>query len=102
MLYSILFILLLFGCDTVDIKERVVYEDTLLPVVDAPVRQWTHEGFKGTTKTDKNGTWTLTVPPDTIINLCIYDPIGKFEACFATDALLTPSLESGSDQMIEL
>ncbi len=93
---------LLVGCDTVKIKERVVYEDTRLPVKDAPVRQWTNEGYLGHTRTDKNGTWSLTVPPDTIINLCIYDPIGQFEACYENNALLTPSIESESDKMIRI
>jgi hypothetical protein len=100
-IFSWFFILFIFiGCDTVNIHERVVYGDTHLPVVNGKVRQWTLKGYKGKAITNSNGEWTLTVPADTVINLCIYDPKGDYEACFEENVLITPSIESGSHKMI--
>jgi len=51
---------------------------------------------------NNNGEWKMTVPADTIINLCIFDPIQKFEACYTEGYLLTPTVASGSDEMIQI
>ncbi len=92
--------LISLGCDTVTIKERVIYEDKS-SVVGANVHQWTDEGYNGYTVTDKNGEWTLRVPSDTVIYLCIEDPRNEDElACYECGTLITPSLSSNSTSMI--
>ena len=99
--YSLLLALLLVGCETVDITERVVYIDRS-PVQHTKVRQWT-DTYKGATFTDENGTWSLTVPADVIINLCIENPReGNEEACYESGYLVTPTVESGEDEMIKV
>lgn len=100
----LLFIFLLAGCeDTVDLKERVIFEDGS-PVKGAKVYQWTDEGlYYGTTHTEENGTWTLTVPADVFINLCIENPREKNSlACYVEGYLITPTVESGENHMIKV
>ena len=92
---------LLVGCDVVDIRDRVAYVDST-PVVNADVIQWTTK-YYGKTTTDENGTWTLTVPADVIINLCINNPReGNKRVCFEESWLLTPTAESGETEMIKV
>ena len=94
-------LLLLVGCDSVDVTERVIYED-MTPVQNARVNQWNDE-YNGVTYTDENGTWTLTVPADVIINLCINNPReGNKLVCFEESWLLTPTVESGETEMIKV
>ena len=96
------FLLFLFiACDTVEVEERVVYGSSGEPVKNAPVRQWT-DTFIGKTKTDTNGRWTMTVPADVLINLCIFDPVQQFEACYTEGYLLTPTVQSKSHKMIHI
>ena len=98
----ILISLLLVGCDTVDIKERVIHGEDNSSVQHAKVRQW-NDTFKGGTLTDSNGEWTMTVPADVVINLCIENPRDNDkEACYELDSLITPSVESGSHEMIRI
>ncbi len=88
------------GCDTVKIEERVIYDDKSA-VVGANVHQWTDEGYNGYTVTDENGWWSLEVPSDTRIYLCIGDPKNKDElACYECGILITPALDSNSTVMI--
>ena len=95
----ILSALFLLGCNNVTIEERVAYEDGT-PVRAAKVYQWVDEVYAGYTYTDENGTWALTVPADTVINLCIENPrYGNKEACYEYDILITPNAESGENQM---
>lgn len=101
MIIILLGLLLLVGCDTVDISERVVYTDST-PVQNAKVRQWTNS-YQGATFTNENGTWTLTVPADVIINLCIENPRqNNKEACYEDGYLITPTVESGETEMIKV
>ena len=96
----LLFAIILAGCETVEISERVIYEDST-PVVDAKVIQW-NDTYKGTTRTDENGNWSLNVPPDTVINLCIENPQdNNAKCCYQEDGLLTPPL-NGGDKMIRI
>ncbi len=98
-LFVISAIFLVIGCEMVNIDERVVYEDET-PVVNAKVHQWTDEGYNGYTFTDDNGTWSLLVPVDTIIYLCIENPRNNNTlACYENGYLFTPTLESGSNKM---
>ncbi len=100
LVYSLLALLILVGCETVDIEERVIYEDKT-PVVGANVHQWTDDGYDGYTVTDENGEWSLLVPPDTVIYLCIEDPKNENElACYECGTLITPSLDSNHTSMI--
>ena len=88
----LLLILMLLGCDNVTVKERVLYEDRT-PVKRGKVIQW-NDNYKGTTYTDQDGRWSLAVPPDTLIELCIEEyerGIGK--ACYDGE-LITPALDS--------
>ena len=96
----LLLALLLVGCETVKIEERVVYEDST-PVQDAQVHQWTDEGYDEYTVTDENGEWALLVPPDTVIYLCIEDPNNNNEiACYECGTLTTPALDSNDTKML--
>ncbi len=86
------------GCESVvEIKERVIYPDGT-PVKGAKVRQWTDEGYNGSTITNDRGEWALIVPSDTVIYLCIDD--GNFLACYECGILITPALDSNSTSMI--
>ncbi len=87
------------GCEnTVEISERVVYTDGT-PVKGAKVRQWTNR-YNGSTITNNRGEWSLFVPADTIINLCIEDPKNhNKEACYEMDSLLTPQFEGGNEML---
>ncbi len=104
-LVTIIFILaamFLLGCENVKISERVVYEDGM-PVEAAKVHQWTDEGYNGYTVTNENGTWTLTVPADRIIYLCIENPRKEDTlACYNDGHLLTPTVESKGTEMIKV
>ncbi len=96
----IMSVLFIVGCETVTIKERVIYEDGL-SVVGASVHQWTDEGYNGYATTDKDGWWSLEVPPDTRIHLCIKDPKNENElACYECGILITPALNSDVTAMI--
>ncbi len=102
-LFIVAAVLLFVGCDTVLIKERVVYEEDRMPVIDAKVHQWTDEGYNGYTTTDENGEWSLQVPEDTIIYLCIENPNNDNElVCYESGYLMTPTLESGETEMTKV
>ncbi len=105
-LFTVLFVIaatfLFMGCDAVTIEEKVVYIDGS-PVAGAKVHQWTDEGYDGYTYTDGNGTWFLTVPPDSIIYLCIENPKDdNLLACYEEGFLVTPAVESGETEMIRI
>ena len=86
---------ILTGCDSVRIEERVVYTEDRSPVQQAKVRQWT-DNYKGDTWTNDNGEWTLMVPADMAINLCIENPRDdNKEACFE-GILITPPIDGGT------
>ena len=98
MFLAVIFGYLLNGCDTVTIKERVLYDDKT-PVTEAKVTQF-NETFKGGTFTNDNGEWTMEVPEDVFIGLCIEEyerDIGK--ACYENGYLLTPTIESGLHEL---
>ncbi len=97
MKWLVLIALILLGCDTVKIEERVIYEDKSA-VIGASVHQWTDEGYNGYATTDNNGEWSLHVPSDTIIYLCVDD--GNILACYECGTLTTPSLDSNVTSMI--
>ncbi len=100
-IYLLIFSLLFAACDTVQIKERVVYVDGQ-PVSKTKVRQWT-DTFKGTAITNEDGAWTMIVPADAFINLCIENPRNQYiEACYNSGYLLTPTAESGETEMIRI
>lgn len=102
MLIPLIFlIIVLTGCDTVDITERVIYTDGT-PVKNAKVRQWTDD-YDGATFTNEDGTWTLTAPEDVEIFLCIENPREQnIEACYYEGYLFTPTAASGSNEMIRI
>lgn len=99
---AVYFALALTGCDTVEISERVIYEEDKTPVQFAKVVQTGYE-YKGITYTDTNGEWTLHVPADAILTLCIDNPRDRnIPACFDEAYLLSPTVESGLNQMIKV
>lgn len=96
-LFAIIWILT--ACDSVEIRERVIYGEDDKPVQGAKVVQWT-DSYRGVTKTDDNGEWTLDVPPDTVINLCIDNPRNNnIEACYEKDSLITPPINGGNEMI---
>jgi len=96
--YGILYLGFLVGCQIVTIKEKVAYEDKT-PVKHAQVRQW-NDSYTGTTFTDRNGEWRLDVPADEFIKLCIENPRDNYnEACY-NGLLLTPT-ENGEMEKVE-
>lgn len=98
MRYLLLTTFFFFACETVEIKERVIYEDGT-PVVSALIHQYTDEGFNGYTFTDAEGIWELDVPPDSAIHLCIENPReNNDKICYDGD-LVTPAINSGKNQM---
>ena len=97
-IYGILYVLFMIGCQVVTIRERVVYEDET-PVRHTKVRQW-NDTYSGITFTDKDGVWFLDVPADQSINLCIENPRNNYnEACY-NGLLLTPT-ENGEMEKVE-
>ncbi len=89
------------GCNSVKIEERVVYEDGS-PVVGCKVHQYTSEGYNGYTKTDNSGRWSLTVPSNTVMYLCVENPLSGNEMSCFEGVLLTPAIESGSHNMVKM
>ena len=89
------FVYILTGCDTVQIEERVIYSDNT-PVQKARVRQWTDE-FKGGAITDENGEWSMRVPADTLIGLCIENPRNNNKESCYQGILITPSVDGGTE-----
>lgn len=97
LLLLVFFAYILTGCDYATIEERIIYEDRM-PVQRALVTAQC-DSYIGSTITDSSGSFTLYVPPDTVLKLCAeeYDrDIGK--ACYDGD-LLTPSLDSKSTEL---
>ena len=88
------------GCDTVTIEESVFYEDST-PAKDAQVRQW-NDTFKGKTRTNQHGKWTMTVPADVLMNLCIENPRNNNEEACYDGYLLTPEVGSSIHEMSKI
>ncbi len=75
------------GCEATKIREQVLYEDGT-PVVNSKVHMYTEEGYNGYTVTDENGEWTIVVPSNSLIYLCIENPLLDNEmSCY--DGILT-------------
>jgi len=86
------------GCNSVKIEERVLYEDGS-PVIGCKVHQYIEDTYNGYTVTDENGEWSLTVPEDNVIKLCISNPLNNNEMSCYEDVLTTPTIESGKHEM---
>lgn len=96
--FIFLIMLLFVACETVSIEERVVYEDGT-PVARALVHQYTDIGYNGYAVTNENGEWSLDVPVDTLIYLCIENHRDNDAFVCYEGYLITPTLESGENKM---
>lgn len=90
--------LFLVGCD-VAIDERVIYEDGT-PVVDVEVIH-SMDRFEGITRTDNNGRWSIRLPADSYVWLCIENPLNDFELSCYNGLLKTPAIDSGLNTLIK-
>ena len=98
MKYLLIFpLLILIGCETVEVSEYMMHKD-LTPIVGAKINVYNKE-FNGTTTTDEHGFWSMQVPPDVVVDLCVAYEEGK--ACHVMDSLITPSIDSGEVHMHE-
>ncbi len=86
------------GCNSTNIQEQVLYEDGT-PVVGSKVHLYTSEGYNGYTVTDENGEWDITVPEDSLIYLCIENPLLSNEMSCFEGKLTTPTVESDKHKM---
>ena len=87
------------GCNSVKIEERVLYEDGS-PVVGCRVHMYSEDTYNGYTVTNENGEWSLTVPEDSIIYLCVENALNNNEmSCYEDGILTTPTIESGKHEM---